>query len=198
MLYWHTLRMTINWSTVSFTSYLLHYQLKFLEGSIFVNNNYSAISDFIAIIVGSQMFYHIGVKKGYMISFTSGCIGGSIILYLEYYNKMMRERGLDHQQLDDLNKMFYSRMPWAIFIAKFGTASGFLISYMASFADNRIFPIQKRATAIGFCNLIGRTLTSTTPMINEFEEPLPMYFFIGAMFIAWLYNFTFNLPDFKK
>jgi hypothetical protein len=89
-------------------------------------------------------------------------------------------------------------MPWAIFIAKFGTASGFLISYMASFSENRIFPIEKRATAIGLCNLIARSITSIAPMVNELEEPEPMYFFIGFMFLAWLYNFTFNLPDLKK
>ena len=83
MVLWHTIRMTINWTTVSFTSYLLHYQLKFLQGSIFINNNYSAISDFIAIIVGGQMFYTLGIKKGYMVSFSCGMIGGGIILYLE-------------------------------------------------------------------------------------------------------------------
>lgn len=110
----------------------------------------------------------------------------------------MRDHGLSHDELVEINRMFYSRMPWAIFIAKFGTASGFLISYMASFSDNRIFPIEKRATAIGICNLIGRLITSTSPMINELEEPTPMYFFIGLMFVAWLYNLTFNLPDFKK
>lgn len=89
-------------------------------------------------------------------------------------------------------------MPWAIFVAKFGTASGFLISYMASFSDNRIFPVEKRATAIGICNFIGRAVTSLAPMINELEEPEPMCFFLVVMFIAWIYNFSLNLPDPKK
>merc|ERR1719263_2013236 len=110
----------------------------------------------------------------------------------------MRDHGLNHEELEEINRMFYSRMPWAIFIAKFGTASGFLISYLASFSDNRIFPIEKRATAIGLCNLIARSITITAPIINELEEPEPMFFFIGMISLAWLYNFTFSLPDIKK
>jgi hypothetical protein len=52
------------------------------------------------------MFYTLGIKKGYMVSFSCGMIGGGIILYLEYYNKMMREHGLSHDELTEINKMF--------------------------------------------------------------------------------------------
>ena len=89
-------------------------------------------------------------------------------------------------------------MPWMIFVAKFGTASGFLLSYMASFSDKRIFPIEKRATGVGICNLIGRSLTITAPMINELIEPPPMVFFIIVITCAWMYNFTLNLPEPKR
>ena len=140
--------------------------------------------------MGGQLFYRVGIKKAYIISFTSGLIGGAGVLYLEYYNTMMKEKELTPQQLNEINEMFQNRMPWAIFVAKFGTASGFLISYMASFADNRIFPIEKRATAIGICNFIGRSVTSSAPMINEFTEPWPMCFFLIVMGFAWVFNFT--------
>ena len=89
-------------------------------------------------------------------------------------------------------------MPWAIFVAKFGIAFGFLISYMASFSDTRIFPIEKRATAIGICNIIGRSFTATAPLINEMTDPPPMYFFLAVCSVAWCYNFTLDLPEPKK
>lgn len=86
-------------------------------------------------------------------------------------------------------------MPWAIFVAKFGTATGFTLSYIASFSDKRIFPIEKRATAVGICNLIGRSLTSFAPMINEITDPPPLVFFVLVMGCAWCYNWTMNLPE---
>lgn len=95
--YFNVMRMSINWTTVSFTTYLLHYQLKFLQGSIFKNNNYSAISDAFAIIAGGQLFYRVGIKRAYIISFSCGIIGGLGILYLEEINKTMREKDLTHE-----------------------------------------------------------------------------------------------------
>lgn len=89
-------------------------------------------------------------------------------------------------------------MPWMIFIAKFGSASGFLISYMASFSDDRIFPIERRATAIGICNLIGRTITGLAPLINELPEPMPMFFVIAIFALAFIVNTTLSLPSRTK
>ena len=75
--------MTIMWSTVSFTTYLLHFQLKFLHGNIFKNNNYSAVSDVVAIIFGGKLFFKFGIQIAFYIAFTTGIIGGFGILYLE-------------------------------------------------------------------------------------------------------------------
>ena len=58
-------------------------------------------------------------------------------------------------------------MPVSIVVGKFGIAISFLASYFASFIDDRIFPIEKRATAIGICNICARTLTGFSPIISE-------------------------------
>lgn len=71
----------------------------------------------------------------------------------------------------------------------------FLTSYFASFADDRIFPIQRRATAIGFCNLVARALTGMAPMINEISEPIPMGFFIIILGVALVNTFMLNLKE---
>jgi len=86
-------------------------------------------------------------------------------------------------------------MPALIFLAKFGVAIGYLCSYYASFSDNRIFPIEKRTTAIGFCKFIGRAVTGLAPLINEVAEPFPMVCFASILGFAFIYNLTFNLPD---
>lgn len=86
-------------------------------------------------------------------------------------------------------------MPICIAIGKFGIAISFLASYFASFIDDRIFPIENRATAIGICNICARSLTGLSPIISEFREPMPMVFFVGSLIIALICNSKINLED---
>ena len=86
-------------------------------------------------------------------------------------------------------------MPFLIFVAKFGIEIGVLASLFSSFTDDRIFPIEKRATSIGTCKVLARTFTSFAPLINELPEPIPMSVFVGTLGIAFLYNLTLNLPE---
>ena len=86
-------------------------------------------------------------------------------------------------------------MPICIAISKFGIAVSFLASYFASFIDNRIFPIEKRATAIGVCNVCARSLTGLSPMISEFKEPLPMVYFVVILIVALICNTTIKLEE---
>lgn len=80
---WNVVRMTIMWSSVSFSTYLLHFQLKYLEGDIFTNNNYCAISDLFAVIWGGYFYNKFGLKITYYLSFGIGIFGGLGVLYLE-------------------------------------------------------------------------------------------------------------------
>jgi hypothetical protein len=89
-------------------------------------------------------------------------------------------------------------MPIMIFMAKFGIEIGFLTSYFASFTDTRIFPIEKRATAIGICKFMARALCGLAPLVNEFPEPIPIGCFSGILAIAFTYNMTMSLPEIKK
>ena len=83
-------------------------------------------------------------------------------------------------------------MPQCIFVTKFGIAIAFLSSYFACFTDPRIFPLEKRATAIGICNFIARGLAGISPMINELPEPTPMGAFTVIIIIALINTTTLN------
>jgi hypothetical protein len=86
--HWNIFRMTIMWSCVSFCTYLLHFQLKYLQGSIFTNNNYCAISDAIAVMCGGCIYSKFGLKITYYLSYVLSIIGGGGILLLEYIHKV--------------------------------------------------------------------------------------------------------------
>ena len=194
---WNVVRMSIMWASVAFTTYLLHFQLKYLQGNIFTNNNYCAISDFIAVAVGGVIYHQKGLKWTYYFSFGLGLIGGIGILYLETIHswEMASKDTLTREFLAAESANFHTRMPAAIFLSKFGIAIAFLTSYFASFNDNRIFPIERRATAIGICNLIGRGLTGLAPMINELNEPIPCCFYVAILCVALINASTIKLDD---
>ena len=162
---------------------------------MFTNNKFCALTDLIAVFWGGYFYKTFGLKQTYYISITLGIIGGLGVLYLELMHSQMNNIMKD-SQFDFFNKW----MPICIVIGKFGIAISFLASYFASFIDNRIFPIEKRATAIGICNICARTLTGLSPIISEFKEPMPMVFFVGILFIALICNTTFELnePNSKK
>jgi hypothetical protein len=75
--------MTIMWCSVSFATYLLHFQLKYLQGNIFMNNYYCAISDAIAVLSGGFIYSKLGLKVTYYIAFLLGIVGGLGILYIQ-------------------------------------------------------------------------------------------------------------------
>ena len=178
------------WSAVCFTTYLLHFQLKYLEGDLFTNNKFCAITDFIACFFGGYVYKMFGLKRTYYISISLGIIGGLGVLYLE---SMHSDQLISNSQFDFFNKW----MPICIATAKFGIAISFLASYFASFIDNRIFPMEKRATAIGVCNVCARTLTGLSPIISELQEPLPMVYFVAILFIALICTTTIHLEELK-
>lgn len=52
-------------------------------------------------------------------------------------------------------------------------------TYQASFGENLIFPFYKRATAIGICNFIARTITIFSSLAAELDRPWPAILLIS-------------------
>lgn len=80
--YFNLLKMTIMWSCICFCTYLLQFQLKYLDGDIFTNNNVIALADLAATLTGSIIYQKYGLKTSYYLSFTIGITGALCILYL--------------------------------------------------------------------------------------------------------------------
>ena len=146
-------------------------------------------------MMGGYIYSKFGLKITYYLSYTLSLVGGGGIMCLEYIHKIHQDLGtLSNEELN----MFHQRMPQCIFLCKYGIAMAFLSSYYASFTDSRIFPNERRATAIGICNFVGRGLTGFSPMINELKEPIPMGFFLVMCFIALVNTTTINLTQETK
>lgn len=81
--YKNMFKMTVMWCSSSFSSYLLNYMNKYLEGSIFENHYSEGIAGCIACLIGASIYAKLGKKISFVLSFTLALIGGIVILLLE-------------------------------------------------------------------------------------------------------------------
>lgn len=80
----NTLHMAIMLSTNQFMTYLLHLQLRYVEGDLIENSEYCAGSDLVAIIFGAIIYKFLGgLKATYVLGFTISTIGSLGILFIE-------------------------------------------------------------------------------------------------------------------
>lgn len=76
-------KMTVMWTASSFSSYLLNFLNKYLEGSIYQNHNNECIAGLIAITFGAQLYSLLGKKKSFLLAYGLAFSGGIIIFLLE-------------------------------------------------------------------------------------------------------------------
>jgi len=95
-----------------------------------------------------------------------------------------------------LRKCLDYLVPKLTFMSKFGVLLATFCSYTASFTDETIFPAEKRASAIGTCQMFARFLTILAPEVTELRKPIPIVLFCILMILAILVSFT--LDDHKS
>uniref|UniRef100_A0A7S3FYC1 Uncharacterized protein n=1 Tax=Strombidium rassoulzadegani TaxID=1082188 RepID=A0A7S3FYC1_9SPIT len=188
-------KMTVMWSASSFSSYLLSFMNKYLEGSIYTNNYAEAVAGGLACVIGAKIYSRVGMRASFIISFSLGLAGGLMIYLLE--SEMVQvpssvlemfEGTLKQQRVKALDYL----VPKLIFFSKFGITFAFISTYQASFSNDNIFPPEKRATSIGHCQLIGRGFTILAPEVTELPKPLPIACFCGMALLAMVVSFTFD------
>jgi hypothetical protein len=75
-------------------------------------------------------------------------------------------------------------MPVLLVISSFGIMTVFYLAYTATF---ELFPLELRADALKWCNIISRGLTIFAPMCAEIPDPGP----IKIVFVLMLVSFIF-------
>jgi hypothetical protein len=93
-----------------------------------------------------------------MTAFGIAIVGGIGIYLIQSNNPVVTEFPYFRSYLTAANLM-----PILTMLTKFGSGAAMLTTYTASFGDESVFPSKKRATAIGICNIIARTITVFAP-----------------------------------
>ena len=168
--------MMVIWSASSFSAYLLNFMNKYLEGSIYTNNYNEGIAGILATLGGAQIFARLGLRWTFVVSYGMMLFGATIVYLLESNKLVMPDWILmtfvNGAMGPKLRKIAIAKsldylVPKVTFIAKFGAGLAFVSTYQASFSRDDIFPADRRATAIGYCQLVGRAITALAPEVTE-------------------------------
>ncbi|TNV80510.1 hypothetical protein FGO68_gene767 [Halteria grandinella] len=164
------------WIASSFNFYLINFQLKYIQGDVFVNTLVSAISELPATILAGYLYQKIGIKITLVMMFGVAIIGSISLLSL----------GDNHVGL----------IPVFILLAKSGVSATFNICYLA---NAQIFPAIFSGTAFGICNIGAKLATILAPLMAEVNPPAPMIIFTCTAALAALLSLSIiTKPDEKK
>lgn len=132
--------MAFVWLSASFNFYLIAYQLKYLQGDLFINGIVSSLSECVAAVTTSIFLYNIGIKFSLVISFGLAAAGMLCLIFVPTDNQILL----------------------AVFIlgSKYGVTQVFNMAYLGNV---NVFPTSLVATSFGVCNIFARLGTQFAP-----------------------------------
>ena len=163
------------WTVCSFSSYSIFNQLKYVEGHVITNAYYTYGSDLLACVFGGYMYLSIDVKATFACAYFCSFVGVFYVFWIDHTDDVQRQ----------------NIITGLLLLTKFGITCAFLTTYQTSFHTN-IFPQSYRASAIGVCNIIARTVTLLAPTMNDLQKPTPLILMMGAAAIGLISSFFIN------
>jgi len=151
--------MTILWTVSSFDYYMINFQLKYIQGNVFLNSGFSSMSEAVAYGLGGIMVQKMGTKNAFISAFMFSVAGSLCLIFI------------NPETVDQLVLAFF------VLASKFGVSATFVMVYVVTLD---FFPEAVAASAFGFCNLFARAFSFLSPEIAEVRRPVPMVLFCLA------------------
>ena len=153
---------TYLWITVSFNYYLISFYMKYINGSIYLNNFLSALADFLGNLSAGFVITKAGMKRSIFGYYALTGIFGFGLIFTQ-----------DNAII----------VPICVFVSKFGISSAFNGMYLSS---PMLFPPYLLSTSFAVCNVLARAATIVSPMVAELEGAVPMVLVLGMSILAMI------------
>ena len=140
------------WATCSFGYFLVTIYLKYLGGDFFLNVYLSAVAEITAKLLTSVFISKIGLKPTYVLAYSVAALSSLLLVFLA-------------------EKSSTTMIAVLVIGCKAGLCMGFCTAYLAIVL---VYPTTFVATAMGFCNIVARVASITSPIVAEIEDPYPM------------------------
>lgn len=161
--------LTMCWISISFNKYLISFNLKHIEGNIFINAMLSPIADIIGHFLCVPVQKFTNTKLTFMGSFVLAFVFGAALIFV---------------------KVTWL-IPVFIVFSKIGLASGYSLCY---YMTSEYFPPLFLAFAFGVTQFAARAFTILAFPISEIEAPTPMIIFSISPIIAFILLFFVKSP----
>ena len=138
--------MILQWVTASFCHYLINFDVKYLHGSLFVNNLSQASAELVAYATSGFLFKALGIRKSFVLAH---CLALTGMVALLIYKG---------------DSQFWLSV--FIIVSKFGVSCNFATVYLG---NQYLFPIEAVVFAYSACNFFARTATILSPEVAELK-----------------------------
>lgn len=153
----------IIWTSGSFNYYLIAYQLKYIQGDLYINTIVSSTSEVCAFIFSGVLINKYGIKKT--------LIGSNLLAIV----------GMSALNLDLQSQIL---LPLCILGSKFGVACAFNVAFVS---NQQLFPVSFVATSMGYCNIFSNVGTIFAPYVAELKpESISKHMFVTLCVFALL------------
>lgn len=161
-LLFNIISMTLVWLSACFCFYLITYQVKYMKGSLWINNVTINVAIMVAYIVSGIFIEKIGLKMTLYISYIIS-ITGMLALTLSTTENQI------------LISLF-------VLGGSYGIGQVFNIAYVGNFY---LFDVYLVATSFSICNSFSRVCTIFAPYVAELKpESVPQLMFTGVCIVA--------------
>ncbi len=126
----------------------------------------SSSIDIPVTVFGGFLYYLVGCRWSFTITFTCALIGGLFLLFLGDGNPNL--------------------VPYFLSLAKCGIKVTLDTCYLA---NAMLFPAIFAGTAFGICNVGAKFASTISPMLAELEAPVPMIVFTCVSFLALISSY---------
>lgn len=195
--------MTIIWTNSSFSMYTLNYMNKHFEGNIFLNFYLDGAAGIVGTLIAAPLYSLLKIRWSFFTTLV--CINVFLLLFFLHQENIVTSKWIEafgypqcpYPEGSEEEQEYHKKVmiPVWIFCAKVFVNTTFLNAYQASYNEDVIFPFYKRATSIGICNFVARTVTIAAPLVAELDRPLPALILLAFNFVSLISSIFLPTSD---
>jgi hypothetical protein len=156
----------------AFNTFLITFYLKYIPGSIYVNNMYFSGSDLVGFLAAGIAFKYMPITWCLKTACVIGGIGGALYLTVSNVNALL---------------------PIIICMNRAGSTMYYNICYISI---PRLFPTRYVTTVYGLVNMVAHTFACFSPLVAEIKNPYPFLIFLALVALA--FSVSFGVQELDK
>lgn len=159
------------WMTACFNTFLITFYLKYIPGSIYVNNMYFAGSDLVGFLSAGIALRYMQISSGLKLGTIISGIGGALYLTTNNIEVLL---------------------PIIICMNRAGSTMVYNICYISV---TRLFPTRYVTTVYGIVNMVAHCFACFAPLAAEIHNPYPFCLFLGLEATAFIASYFITELD---